>query len=111
MSPGQVSGAAGGGGTQRSSAGKLDILAPRQLRGTKGAVLPLTLSARAGGFVRIELTRGKTSVTGISALMDRGTAGLSIALPRGASRGIARLEVLFSSSHRIRVTTLSIRIA
>ena len=112
MPAGQVSAAAGGGGTQRGTAGKLDVLAPRQLHlvAGGGAVLPLTLTAHANGFVRIELTRGKTMVTGVSGLMSTGSAGLRIAVPSGASRGSAELRVVFSSSHQTLVATVSIRI-
>lgn len=112
MSPGQVNHLAGGGGTQSGNAGKLNVLAPRRLRGRKGALLPLTIRARANGFVRVELTRGRTTVTGVSGLMHRGAAGLRLTLLRGASRGIAGLRITFSSSsHRTAIKTLSIRIA
>lgn len=110
MSPGQISGAAGGGGTQRGSAGQLSLVAPRRLRVTDGSKLPLTLTAHAKGFVRIELARDRTVVTGISALVNRGSGSVSIEIPNGASHGVAKLSVVFVRSHHVATTTLSIKI-
>ena len=111
MSAGQISRAAGGGGTQTGRAGRLDILAPRRISGQRGTRLPLTLKARAPGAFRIDLTRGKTEATGVNGLIRRGAASLRIVLPHAAARGPAKLRIVFSSSHRAVATkTITIRI-
>ncbi len=110
MSPSQVSHAAGGSGSQSATAGKLQVIAPRRLRGAPGGVLTVSLRAHASGFLRLEMTHGKTTITGFSALMKRGAASVRVALPKGATRGLAKLWIVFSSSNQTKFTTLTVRV-
>jgi hypothetical protein len=101
MSASQIDRDSGGGGSQRASAQRFTVLAPKRMRLNHNGrtLLPLTLTIPTNsGDVQVTVARGNTLITSVDVSMGarHGAGGLLLKLPAKTSPGSVQLTAVFT---------------
>ncbi len=110
MTAGQVSAQAGGGGTQRSDLGRLDVIAPKRFRAGRTSLV-LAVTAERAGRLSVALLKGSSIKAKKAATFGgAGTFSLKLRVPRRLAAGSYRLKLTFTPKGAGRAVTRTLKL-
>ncbi len=108
----ELAASAGGGGTQETAVGGLEVLAPKRVKLTaKTRSLSIALTGETPGKASIALVRGgKVHTQGTVVLATAGTLGFKLGLPKNLKPGAYQMKISFTPAGQSKASTKTVKL-